>query len=328
MTFWHERAVLVTGATGFIGSHLAERLVAEGACVRVLVRDPQKLLPSLRDRVEVVHGDLLQPDCFAAATKDCDIVFHVAAWLGQPNRREVACALNVTATQQLAEAARTSGVRRFVSTSSIAVYGPVLDGVVDETWPHSDVYLYSETKSLGEQVVFAAQTDRFEVTGIRPAEVYGPRGGSWTTLPVKLAQRGIPSLVGGGHGFAHPVYVANLVDAYLLAAQCDEAIGEAFTICDADVPWREFYGRYAAMAGKHARSIPVGLAWCGAFGAEIGAKFTRRPPTVSRAMLGFITGRCVYSTEKARRLLGWSPRFSLDEGLRITEQWLREIGMI
>jgi nucleoside-diphosphate-sugar epimerase len=82
------------------------------------------------------------------------------------------------------------------------------------------------------------------------------------------------------------------------------------------------------MAGKRARSIPQWLAWCGAWGAEIGAKITRRPPTASRAMLGFMTGRCVYSTDKAKRLLGWSPRFSLDEGLRQTEQWLREIQMI
>jgi nucleoside-diphosphate-sugar epimerase len=328
MSFWHKRTVLVTGATGFIGSHLAERLIAEGARVRLLVRDPQKLLPSLRERAEVARGDLQQPPCFAAATKDCEFVFHVAGWLGQPNRREAAYAINVTAAQQLAETARAAGVQRLISTSSVAVYGPVLEGVVDESWPHSAVYLYSETKSLGEQAVLAAMTDRFEVTIIRPAEVYGPRGGAWTTLPVELVQRGIPSLVGGGRGFAHPVYVENLVDAYLLAAQRDEAAGEAFTICDADVPWREFYGRYAAMVGKHARSIPVWLAWCGAFGAELGAKLTRQPPAVSRAMLGFVTGRCIYSTAKAQRLLGWSSRFSLDEGLRQTETWLRESGIV
>jgi nucleoside-diphosphate-sugar epimerase len=327
MSFSNQR-ILITGATGFIGSHLAERLVAAGAQVRVLVRDPRKLIPSLRDRVEIVRGDLLQPDRLSAATADCEIVFHVAAWLGQPNRREAAYAINVTATQQLAEAARAAGVRRFISTSSIAVYGPVLDGVVDETWPHSDVYLYSETKSRGEQAVFAAQADRFEVTVIRPAEVYGPRGGSWTTLPVELAKRGLPLLIGGGHGFAHPVYVANLVDAYLLAAQRQEAIGETFTICDTDVPWREFYGRYAAMAGKRARSMPWWLAWCGALGAEIGAKITRHPPVISRDQLGFVTGRCVYCTAKAKRLLGWAPRFSLDEGLRQTEAWLRESKMI
>ncbi len=328
MSFWHKRTVLVTGATGFVGSHLAERLVTEGAQVRALVRNPQKLIPSLRDRVEVICGDLLQSDRLAAATANCEIVFHIAAWLGRPNQREAAYAINVAATQQLAEAARAAGVRRFIGTSSIAVYGSILEGVVDETWPHWNVYLYGETKSLGEQVAWAAMTDRFEVTIIRPAEVYGPRGGAWTTLPVRLAQRGIPSLVGGGHGLAHPVYVENLVDAYLLAAQRDEAIGEAFTICDTDIPWREFYGRYAALAGKRARSIPMWLAWCGACGAELSTKITRRPPTLSRAILGFATGRCTFTTDKARRLLGWSPRCSLDEGFRRTEQWLREIKLI
>jgi nucleoside-diphosphate-sugar epimerase len=296
--------------------------------VRVLVRDAQKLLPVLRQRVEAVRGDLLDPASLVAATQDREIVFHVAAWLGQPNRRDVAYAMNVTATRQLAEAARAAGVRRFIGTSSVAVYGPVLEGVVDETWPHSAVYLYSETKSAGERAAFSTQAGQFGVTVIRPAEVYGPRGGSWTTLPVKLAQRGAPSLIGGGHGLAHPVYVENLVDAYLLAAQRTEAAGEAFTICDADVPWREFYGRYAAMAGKQARSIPVWLAWCAAGGAEAAAKITRRPPALSRALLGFMTGQCFYSTAKAIRLLNWSPRCSLDEGLRQTEAWLRQAGMI
>ena len=161
MSVWIDRRVLVTGATGFIGSHLAERLVAEGARVRVLARDPRKLLSSLIDRVEVACGDLLHPAGFVAALTGCEVVFHVAAWLGTPNRSEAAYAINVTATQQLAEAARSMGVQRFVSTSSIAVYGPVKAGVVDETHPHWAGYLYSETKSAGEQAVFTVQTDRF-----------------------------------------------------------------------------------------------------------------------------------------------------------------------
>jgi nucleoside-diphosphate-sugar epimerase len=330
---WPNHPVLVIGATGFVGSHLAERLVAEGAQVRVLVRDPYKLIDSLRDRVEVVTGDLLQPDCFVPATQGIDTVFHVAAWLGLPNRVEAAHAVNVTATRQLAETARSNNVRRFIYTSSIAVYGPVMSGVIDETQPHWPVYTYGETKSLGERAALAAQmeqspssggTDRFGVTIIRPALVYGARGSSWTTLPVKLAQRGLPSLVGGGYGLSHPVYVENLIDAYLLAAECEGAVGEAFTISDGDVPWREFFGRYAAMAGKRARSIPVALAWLGAVLAEAAAKITRRPPSISRAQLGFITGRARLSTAKAQRVLGWSPRLSLDEGLRRTEAWLRE----
>jgi nucleoside-diphosphate-sugar epimerase len=329
---WLNRPVLITGATGFVGSHLAERLVADGARVRVLVRDPDKLIDALRDRVEVMTGDLLQPDGFVPATRGLDTVFHIAAWLGTPQRVEAAHAINVTATRQLAEAARSNRVRRFIYTSSIAVYGPVMSGAIDETQPHWPVYTYGATKSLGERAALETQmeqspsfggTDRFGVTIIRPAMVYGARGSSWTTLPVKLAQRGLPSLVGGGHGLSHPVYVENLIDACLLAAECESAIGEAFTISDGDVPWREFFGRYAAMAGQRARSIPVALAWIGALLAEAAARLTRRPPSISRAQLGFITGRAKLSTAKAQRLLGWSPRFSLDEGLRRTETWLR-----
>jgi len=328
MSDWSNRCVLVTGATGFVGSHVTERLVRDGAHVRVLVRDPRKLIESLRDRVEVVRGDLLQPDCFSAATADCEVVFHVAGWLSTPNRLEIAHAVNVTATRQLAEAARLNGVRRFISTSSIAVYGPVASGTIDETWPHWPVYAYAETKSLGERAALETATDSFGVTVLRPAMIYGPRGDAWTTLPVQLAQRGLPMLIGGGHGFSHPVYVDNLVDAYLLAATRAEAIGEAFTICDCDVPWREFYGRYAKMAGRPARSMPVAIAIAAAFGVEIAAKVAGRLPRVSRAMLGFTTGQCRFSTDKAKRLLGWEPNVSLDEGLRRTETWLCESGTI
>jgi nucleoside-diphosphate-sugar epimerase len=325
---WKDRSVLITGATGFIGSHVAERLVAAGARVRVLVRDPQKLIPVLLDRVEVARGDLLQPACFASAVIGCEIVFHVAGWLGTPASHAAAYALNVTATRQLAEAARDAGAQRFVVTSSVAVYGPVKAGVVDEMWPHWNVYAYAETKSQGEPAAFAAMTDRFGVSVIRPAEVYGPRGGAWTTLPINLAKRGLPMLIGGGQGYSHPVYVENLVDAYLLAATRDEARGEAFSICDADIPWREFYGRYAALVGKPARSVPTWVAWCGALAAEAKAAIMRQPANLSRAQLGFMTGRCVYTTEKARRLLGWSPRFSLEEGMQRTAAWLHTAGLL
>jgi nucleoside-diphosphate-sugar epimerase len=175
--------------------------------------------------------------------------------------------------------------------------------------PHWPVYVYGETKSLGEQAALATRTDRFEVSIIRPAMVYGARGASWTTLPVELARRGLPSLVGGGYGFSHPVYVENLIDAYLLAAECDEAVGEAFTISDGDVPWREFFGRYAAMMGKRARSIAAGgwaQRWLVAFGIA---------PAVDFASATGLHDGARLSTAKAQRC--WvGHRFSLDEGLR------------
>jgi nucleoside-diphosphate-sugar epimerase len=271
-----------------------------------------------------VSGDLLQPDSFASAVTGCEILFHIAGWIGMPNRPEVAHAINVTATRQLAEAARSAGASRFIGTSSMAVYGPLMAGVIEETQPHWRGYTYAATKSLGEEAAFDTATDRFGVSVIRPAQVYGPRGRSWTTLPVTLAKRGLPSLIGGGHGLCHPVYVDNLVNAYLLAATRNEALGEAFTICDGEMEWREFFGCYAAMAGKRARSIPVSLVSLAALMAEAAFRITRRRASFSRSMIGFVTGRCRFSTEKAQRLLGWSPRISFDEAMQRTEAWLRE----
>jgi nucleoside-diphosphate-sugar epimerase len=328
LSLWHNRSVLITGATGFIGSHLAERLLNEGAQVRVMVRDRSKLLPALRDRVDIVQGDLQQPDRFDLAVKDCEIVFHVAGWLGSPNSRQAAYAIGVEATKQLAIAARAAGVRRFIYTSSIAVYGPVMNGVVTDDQAHWLTYLYAEIKSLGERAALDTATEKFGVTVLRPAEVYGPRNHSWTTLPVSLAKRGLPVLIDGGHGLAHPVYIDNMIDAYLAAALQPEAIGQAFTISDGDIEWREFFGRYAIMAGRRPRSIPAAFVWLSALFAEIGAKITLQPPTYRRSLISFVTGRAQLSTVKAQQLLNWSPHVSIDEGLKRTETWLKETGVI
>lgn len=328
MSEWAGRRVLVTGASGFIGSHLTQRLIDDGASVRVLVRDPGKLIAALRDRVEVISGDLLQPDCFAPATRDIDTVFHVAAWLGRPARYDAAYAVNVTATRQLAEAARANDVRRLVHTSSIAVYGPVAEGVVTEDSPHRPVYAYAETKSLSEQAALDAAADQLEVAILRPAMVYGPRSSAWTITPVRLAQRRLPVLIGDGRGFSHPVYVDNLIDAYLLAATRPQAVGEAFTISDGDVEWRDFFGQYARLAGRRAYGVSVTLARSGASILGLVFKVMRRPSVISRASVGFMSGRARLNTDKAQRMLGWSPRISFDEGMRRTEHWLKETGMI
>jgi len=327
MSEWAGRRVLVTGASGFIGSHLTQRLIDDGASVRVLVRHPGKLIAALRDRVEVMTGDLLHPDCFAPATRDIDTVFHVAAWLGRPARYDAAYAINVTATRRLVQAARANGVRRLVHTSSIAVYGPVAEGVVTEDSPQRPVYAYAETKSLSERAALDA-AGQLEVTILRPAMVYGPRSSAWTITPVRLAQRRLPVFIGSGRGFSHPVYVDNLIDAYLLAAAQPPAAGEAFTISDGDVEWRDFFGRYARLAGRRAYGVPVMPAQIGASILALVFKAMRRPSVISRAAVGFITGRARLSTAKAQRLLGWSPRISFDEGMRRTARWLKETGMI
>jgi len=319
--------VLVTGATGFIGSHVAERLVSLGGRVRGLARSTAKG-QWLADRgIEIVEGDLTDADSLRRAVSGCRFVFGIAGWVGRPNSVAAARRVSVDGTRALVEAAIAAGVRRLVHTSSIAAYGPVAAGVIDEAWPLRATDGYGASKAESEAVVFSHR-DRIEVSVIRPAQIYGPRGGTWTRGFVKLLQRGVPILIGGGHGTFHPCYVDNLVDAYLLTATRPEASGEAFTIVDGVTTWREFVGRYARMIGRPARSVPVSLVRLGVRVMQIGSAVARRPPPATPDMLDFVLGRSRYSNEKAQRLLGWSPRFSLDEGMRRTEAWLRETGRL
>ncbi|MGH2592821.1 MAG: NAD-dependent epimerase/dehydratase family protein, partial [Anaerolineae bacterium] len=191
--------VLVTGATGFIGSHVAERLLALGANVRGLARSAAKGTWLAERGVVMVEGDLSNADSLRRAVRGCSIVFSIAAWLGRPNSVEVARRVNVDGTRALVEAAIDAGARRLVHTSSIAVYGPVDDGVVDETWPLRATDAYGATKAQSESVAFS-HADHIEVCVLRPAQIYGPRGGVWTTGFFEAVKRGAPILVGGGKG--------------------------------------------------------------------------------------------------------------------------------
>ena len=325
MTAFDDETVLVTGVTGFIGSHVAERLLALGARVRGLARSAAKGAWLAERGVEVVTGDLTDADSLRRAARGCSLIFSIAGWVGRPDSYQAARRVNIDGMRALIEAAIDAGARRLVHTSSIAAYGPVDDGVIDETWPLRATDVYGATKAHGETVAFG-YADRIEVCVLRPAQVYGPRGGMWTKGFFNAVKRGAPILVGDGQGTFHPCYIENLVDAYLLAARRAEAVGEAFTIVDGVTTWREFVSYYSRMAGRPARSIP---AWPVRLAAQLVAlpsRLARRPPRGNSDSLKFLLGRSRYSNEKARRLLGWLPRVSLDEGMRRTEMWLRESG--
>ncbi|HLF28293.1 MAG TPA: NAD-dependent epimerase/dehydratase family protein [Anaerolineae bacterium] len=318
---------LVTGATGFIGSHVAERLAALGGRVRGLARSAAKGAWLAERGIEIVEGDLTDPDSLRRAARDCRIVFSIAGWVGQPNSFEAARQVGLDGTRALVEAALDAGARCLVHTSSIAAYGPMAEGVIDETWPLRATDAYGATKAQSEALALS-YADRLAISVIRPAQVYGPRGATWTTLLFDAVKRSIPILVDGGRGTFHPCYIDNLVDAYLLAATRPEAAGEAFTLVDDVTTWREFVGCYARMIGRPARSVPsvfLRLATALLVGR---AKLIRRPPLGTPESIKFLTGSCRYSNAKAQRLLGWSPRVSLDEGMRRTETWLRESGRL
>ena len=322
----------ITGITGFIGGHLAERLLAEGMQVRGLARRPDDAAWLAEQGAEIAPGSLLDRASLTRAVSGCDVVLHAAAWTGGPDlHHEQAWETNVTATDWLLEAAGSAGVSRFVYFSSVAVYGLNAGPVVDETAATPPVnQLYPDSKIAAEALVRRAQAAGLGTTIIRPACTYGPRGGAWTIGPIQQIKHGSLVLLGRDQGLVNTGYIDNLVDGVLLAIGKPEALGETFNLCDGQtVTYREFYLRYAAMLGKH--RLPTVPAWLARAAVSAPGKALRRltgRPVAGPWSYHFRFNPSRFSIDKARRLLGYEPRVDFDEGMRRTEDWLRAAGYL
>jgi nucleoside-diphosphate-sugar epimerase len=326
-------SALVTGASGFIGGRLAERLATEeGVRVRAMVRNPKRAERLQKLPLEIVQADLLGLESLQRAIDGCDLVFHCAAVVRETGDRKEFLDTNVKGTENILEVSRDAGVKKFIHFSSVSVYGMDPPNQVDETTPFQPCgNLYCDTKIAAEKAVWLAHREaRLPVVVIRPANVYGPRSNPWTLRPIKLINSGQMILINGGTGLCNYVYIDNLLDATLAATKRDESVGEAYLVSDgAPVTWKEFFGQYAQMAGKpRVRSVPEWIGKAIALGMEISSKVTGKPPKITREAVSFLTRQARFSIEKARRELGFQPRFSLKEGMKLTEQWLREAGYL
>ncbi len=322
-----NQRILVTGATGFIGGHLARRLHAEGAHVLALERTPGKGNTLASEGIEIVAGDITNRAQMAAILAGgVEIVMHIAAWLGGPDPAS-ATAVNVDATRTLAELSAEAGVRRFVFTSSIAVYGPHGDADVDESTPlrpFGDPY--GDSKIAAEAALHAvARSSGLEVVIVRPGMVYGPGSPGWTVRLAEWAKRGWTPLVNGGTGTAYPIYIDDLIDLLVLTADHPAAPGNTFNaVGDGPVTLGEFLGAYMRMAGtRRALRLP---GWIVRAAAALGDPFVRGRSLAYIASQ--LIGRGQVSNRRAKDALGWQPDTPLDEGLARGEAWLREQGIL
>ncbi|HEX7840328.1 MAG TPA: NAD-dependent epimerase/dehydratase family protein [Kofleriaceae bacterium] len=320
---------LVTGATGFIGGHLARRLVEDGQPVRVLCRrgTGAKLPAGLAGRVDVAAGDLRDPGSLVRAARGTTRVFHCAGHVSDWGTDETFFAINVQGTRWLVEAARAGGARRFVHLSSIAVFGTPAPAYFDDESPYGKSRDgYSRTKVEGEKVALErGRALGLPVTILRPAVVYGP-GGTWLEQPLRMIEGGRMFLIGGGRGTCHPCYIANLIDAIVLAAEHPGAVGQGFIVADGDaISFRDYFAAVASIAGKPAveRSIPLaaghGLAWLCETCARV-ARSTSRP-LLTRAALDMITAESRMSSDKIRRVLGFAPRYTFRAAVDELRAW-------
>jgi len=241
--------ILVTGASGFIGGRLVERLVLEcGANVRVLVRRVMGAAPLTRFPVEVIVGDVADPQVIARSAEGCAVIFHCAKGKGpDPAIRR---AVDVDAAGYIVDTARHTGAR-VVHVSTMAVYQRPNDGLFDERAPDTPKGdLYSDAKLEGEKLALARGSQLgVPVVVIQPAVVYGPNAGNAFEMVDELRTSRVV-LVNGGTGICNLVYVDDTVTALLLAATSDRAPGERFLISGPEHPtWADFVGAFERMLG-------------------------------------------------------------------------------
>ncbi|MCW3066742.1 MAG: aspartate aminotransferase family protein [Solirubrobacterales bacterium] len=325
---------LITGATGFIGGHLAQRLVQEGHQVRCLVRasSDTSLLEKLD--VEIAVGDLTSAHSLAGAAEGCRYVFHCGAHVSDWATAKEIARINVGGTRNLLEASVGASVQRFVHFSTTDVYGYPGGAAIDETHAHTRFRnWYAQTKREAEAEVRRVQgAHSLDAVVLRPATVYGPRSTDVVGEIARAIRDGKMLLVDGGRAVAGLCYVDNLMDAAVLALRHEAAPGHAFNVSDGlDVTWKEFTDGLAEGLGcSQVRwSLPYWIANGLGFSLEHGYRLLRTttrlktPPLLSRQAVHVLGRNQDFSNRKARELLGWEPRIDYAAGLEATLAWLR-----
>jgi dihydroflavonol-4-reductase len=326
-SFWNQRKVLVTGAGGYTGSNLTIRLAKEGALVRAFVRTAGSRQP-LPNGVEVFEGDLTSGDDCRRAVSGVDTVFHVAAVYREVKpSRDYLAAVHVGSTEKLMRAAKEAGCRRFVHTSTIGVHGHIERGPADEESPYGPGDDYQETKLEGELLARGLSRElEMPLTVVRPCAIYGPGDMRFLKLVRPIKNRRFV-MIGSGETHYHFVYIDDLVEGFLLAAEKEGAIGEVFIIGGPNRPTLNELAHTVARVlnvSPPRLRVPVwpvyGAAWiceklCKAIGIE--------PPLHPRRV-AFFTKNREFRIDKAKRLLGFEPKVGLVEGFGRTIAWYRE----
>ncbi len=322
--------ILVTGGTGFIGSHLVERLVARGESVRVLVRRPGLFE---KTPVEVFRGDLLSGDGLARAVTGVDTIIHLAGVTKALSASDYYSG-NVTATENLARAVATANAGaarpiRMVHVSSLAAVGPAPDStpLTEDAGPHP-VGHYGKSKLEGERRVRAILP---EAVIVRPPVVYGPRDTDVFQM-LKSISQGLVVQIAGGERWFSAIYVTDLADGIMAAAKEPKAAGRTFFLAHPEaVSWTELGKIAAGIMGRSARvvNIPQPAAYLAGYCGELWSRLTRKPGIVSREKIReAICPWWLCDPRRAQQELGFTAATGIHQGLATALDWYREAGWL
>jgi NAD dependent epimerase/dehydratase len=315
---WNGREVLVTGAGGFIGSHLVGRLADLGASVRALVHYNSRndwgnlrfLTAQQHERVKVTLGNVEDSGCVDRIAAGCDCVFHLAALIGIPYSYVAPrsyVATNVTGTLNVLDATLKHRVRRMVHTSTSEAYGTARYVPIDEDHPLQGQSPYSATKIAADKLAESyARSFGAPVATIRPFNTFGPRQSARAVIPTIASQllSGKDVVALGSLGPERDLtYVDDTVAGFLAVAECDRAVGQVVNVgTGSAISIGDLAQRLIDMVNPKARVVSVE---------------ERVRPDRSEVM------RLVCGNAKARELTGWAPSVPLDEGLARTVEFVR-----
>lgn len=313
------KTVVVSGAGGFIGSHLAERLVAEGARVRALLRYTSRgqrgclaLLPEgVIDAIDVTFGDVRDFDAVREIVRGADAVFHLAALIGIPYSYEhpqEVIDTNIIGTSNVLLAAREAGtLERVVLTSTSEVYGSAVRVPMDEEHPLSAQSPYSATKIAADALGLSFyRSFGLPVVVVRPFNAYGARQSARAVIPTIIAQAlaGGPLRLGALDTTRDFTYVTDTATGFVAVAAADGAVGEIVNLGAGDeVSIRDVVARVGAIVGR-----------------DLGVEGDEQRMRPARSEVT----RLLSDSSKARRVAGWRPEVSFDDGLRRTTDWIAE----
>ena len=330
--------VLVTGATGFTGGHLARALTTRGYHVSAMVRPSTHSARSRqatdleRNGIAIVDGDLADPRSLRAAVAGIDVVYNIAALYRQAGLPDsVYHQVNATAVGQLIDAAAAAGVRRVVHCSTVGVHGDVEHPPANEDAPLNPGDVYQVSKVEGERIAReAAARTGVEVVIARPSGIYGPGDRRLLKLFRGVARRRF-LVLGDGKIFYHLTYIDDLVEGFRLCGEAPAAAGRTYILAGAEVPT---LNELMSLIAEDARVPPPSLhlpAWpfwlAGAACEAVCAPFGIEPP-LYRRRVDFFTKSRAFDISRARTELGYAPSVTLRDGIHRTLAWYREQGWV
>lgn len=324
--------VLVTGATGFTGGHLARTLAARGYDVVALVRDESRAGALARAGISLVQGDLRDRAALVRAATGAKVVYHIAAIYRQAGLRDDEYrAVNAGAVATLVEAAAAAGVSRVVHCSTVGVHGDIASPPAGEDAPLRPGDIYQITKLEGERVARrAAETAGIELVIARPTGIYGPGDRRLLKLFRGVARRRF-MVLGSGRIFYHLTYIDDLVEGFRLCGEVTQAAGRTYILAGGEVTTlNELVSLIAEVAGVEPPRLhlPVWPFWlAGAACETVCAPFGIEPP-IYRRRVDFFTKSRAFDISRARAELGYAPQVPLRQGIERTLAWYRGAGWL